>query len=359
MIYLYNDQRRLVRWNKNHEDITGYSSDELYKMDFLDCYKGDRKSKKAVIDATNRAIKYGFGDGEVELQKKDGTTVPMFFTVRPLYLDGKQYFVGLAFDITERKKKDEEIYNLSYHDQLTGLYNRRFYEEELKKLDTKRNLPMTIVMGDVNGLKLINDSFGHVMGDELLKKVAELIRSGCRTEDIIARLGGDEFVIILLKTDAFETEQIIKRIVELSLSKKVGFIDISISFGYETKNNEKERIEEIFKKAEDNMYREKLLEGSSMKVKTIKTIINTLHEKNKVEERHSHRVSQLCKRMGEALELPAHAIKELMSVGLIHDIGKIAIDENILNKPGKLTDDEWKEIKSHSEIGYRMLNTVS
>jgi len=185
-------------------------------------------------------------------------------------------------------------------------------------------------MGDVNGLKLINDSFGHAMGDEFLQKVAEVIKKGCRADDIIARLGGDEFVIILPKTDAFETEQIIKRINYLTSKEKVGTVDISISFGYETKNNDKENIQEIFKKAEDDMYKHKFSESSSMRGKTISAIISTLHEKNKREEQHSQRVSALCKNMGEALGLSEHNIVELKSVGLLHDIGKIAIDENIL-----------------------------
>ncbi|HEY5525609.1 MAG TPA: HD domain-containing phosphohydrolase [Clostridium sp.] len=261
--------------------------------------------------------------------------------------------------VISRKKKDEEIYYLSYHDQLTGLYNRRFYEEELKRLDTARNLPMTIVMGDVNGLKLINDSFGHVIGDELIKKAAEVTGRGCRSDDIVARLGGDEFVIILPKTDSFETEQIIKRITKLALSEKIGFIDISISFGYQTKNNEKEKTEEILKNAEDDMYKKKLFESPNMRVKTISAIINTLDEKNKSEEQHSYRVSELCKSMGEALGLLEDEIEELRLAGLFHDIGKIAINENILNKPGKLTEDEWKEIKRHPEIGYRILKTVN
>ena len=278
----------------------------------------------------------------------------------------------LAFQNEEKEKRaaeliiakelavqNEKILYLSYHDQLTGLYNRRFYETELKRLDTKRNLPMTIAMGDVNGLKLINDSFGHAMGDEFIKKAAEVIKKGCRADDIIARLGGDEFVIILLKTDAFKTEQIIKRINNLASKEKVGTIDISISFGYETKNNEEEKIQEVFKKAEDHMYEKKLFESPSMRGKTINAIVSTLHEKNKKEEQHSHKVSALCKRMGEVLGLPEQIIEELKSVGLLHDIGKIAIDENILNKPGKLTDDEWKEIKRHPEIGYRILSAVN
>jgi len=295
------------------------------------------------------------------LISKDGIERFIEYTAAPIAQENEESVgVVLVFrDFSERKQKQEEIKFLSYHDQLTGLYNRRFYEEELKRLDTEINLPMTIVMGDVNGLKLINDSFGHVAGDELLKKVAAVLKKGCRDNDIIARLGGDEFVFLLPKTDAFEAEQIIKRINDLSLEEKVGSIDMSISFGYETKNNEEENIQDIFKKAEDHMYKKKLFDSPSMRGKTIKAIINTLNEKNKREEQHSHRVSELCKSMGQSLKLPEYEIEELKSVGLLHDIGKIAIDENVLNKPGKLTEDEWKEIKRHPEIGYRILSTVN
>lgn len=267
--------------------------------------------------------------------------------------------IGIIQDITERKCDEEKIMYLNFHDQLTGLYNRRFFEEELKRLDVKRNYPLTLVMGDVNGLKLINDSFGHADGDKLLKSVAEVLRKGCRGDDIIARLGGDEFVILLPNTDTAETEQILKRINALASQKRVDSIELSISFGYETKHYEEKDIRELFKKAEDNMYKKKLFEGPSMRGKTIQTIIRTLHEKNSREEQHSYRVSELCKSMGEALGLREEEVQELKSVGLLHDIGKIAIDENILNKPDKLTTDEWEEIKRHPEIGYRILSTAN
>jgi HD-GYP domain-containing protein (c-di-GMP phosphodiesterase class II) len=144
----------------------------------------------------------------------------------------------------------------------------------------------------------------------------------------------------------------------MSLNEKVGSINISISFGHKTKNSSEENIQEIFKKAEDYMFKEKLIESQSMRGKTIKAITTTLYEKNKREEQHSHGVSALCKSMGEALSLPEGKIEELKTVGLIHDIGKIAIDENILNKQGELTKEEWEEIKRHPEIGYRILSTV-
>ncbi|OGO78934.1 MAG: diguanylate cyclase [Clostridiales bacterium GWB2_37_7] len=292
-------------------------------------------------------------------KKSDGTLIPVEIMLTAIVLNGKKVFHALLRDISERKEFEKKLEYLSYHDQLTGLFNRRFFEEELKRLDVERNLPMTLVLADVNGLKLINDSFGHSMGDELLQKVAEAIKKGCRENDIVARLGGDEFVVLLPKTDGQQTDQIIKRIKAAAANEKVGSIDLSISFGYQTKMKVDETIIDVFKKAEDYMYREKLFESPSMRSKTIDTIINTLHEKNVREERHSQRVSELCKSIGIAIGLPDREIQELKTAGLLHDIGKIAIDENILNKPDKLTENEWQEIKQHPEKGYRILSTVS
>ncbi|SDI56532.1 HD domain-containing phosphohydrolase [Desulfosporosinus hippei] len=292
-------------------------------------------------------------------KKENGTVFPVEIMLTSILLRGKQVLHAVWRDVSERKLLEQKLEYLSYKDVLTGLYNRRFFEEELMRLNVPRNLPLTIVMADVNGLKLINDSFGHAMGDELLKKVGEVIVRGCRADDIIARLGGDEFVILLPRTASVEIEQIVKRIKNQALSEKVGSIEISISFGWETKLDKDEDIQEVFKKAEDFMYKKKLFESPSMRGKTIKAIINTLHEKNKREEQHSHRVSALCESMGIALGLPEGEVEELKTVGLLHDIGKIAIEETTLNKPGALAEEEWQEIKRHPEIGYRILSTVN
>ncbi len=313
-----------------------------------------RKKALEIINTTHKSQRFEWWH-----QKKDGSLLPVEVMLTSILLNEKKVFHCLCRDISERKKMEQKLEYLGYHDLLTGLYNRRFFEEELKRLDVVRNLPLTIVIADVNGLKLINDSFGHAMGDELLKTVAEVTRKVCRADDIIARVGGDEFVILLPNTNAAETEQILNRITALAKLESVGSLAVSVSCGYWTKNKEDEKIQDSLKKAEDHMYKKKLFESPSMRGKTINAIIKTLHEKNKREEQHSHRVSALCKSMGKALDLTEGEIQELQTVGLLHDIGKIAIEQTILNKPGKLTNEEWREIKRHPEIGYRILSTVN
>jgi diguanylate cyclase (GGDEF)-like protein len=313
---------------------------------------------RAIIELVNSNKTY---DYEFKI-KKHNTSQEVFVHSKAILIrdeHGKPIRItGSIQDISEHKKKEEDIYRLSYRDQLTGLYNRRFYEEELKRLDNERNLPISIVMIDVNGLKLINDSFGHSLGDQLLIKVSEIITKGCRGDDIIARLGGDEFVILLPKTGSEEAEQVVKRIKSLTLEEKIGHIDISVSFGYEAKIIAEQPIQEIFKMAEDKMYRQKLIIGESIRGKTIEAIITTLHEKNMREEQHSHRVSEICISIGEALYFNQDKIQELKTIGLLHDIGKIAIDEAILSNKGSLSEHEWEEIRRHPEIGFRILSTA-
>lgn len=378
---IYEDEQQLIKSEEKSRAIIQAIPDVLFILNFqgvfIDCEASDDKMllmqkelfigktiaevmPKEISDQAYKNLNLVFETGnlqsfEYELIDKGITG---YYEIRMVKKGGDKVLAILR-DITRRKELENSLEYLSYNDQLTGVRNRRFYEEELKRLDVKENLPLTIVLGDVNGLKLINDSFGHVIGDELIRKTAEIIKKGCRTEDVIARLGGDEFVILLPKTDTDKAEQIIKSINKLARKEKVQNLDISISFGYETKKYEEEEIQEVFRKSEDYMYKRKLFESSCMRGKTVKTIINTLNEKNKREEQHSFRVSQLCERMGESLGLTERKIHELKIAGLLHDIGKIAIEENILNKPGKLTNDEFKEIKRHPEIGYRILSTVN
>lgn len=345
-------------------ELLGYDSKEaLLGKSAKEFSEEKQPDGELSVEKAHEMYKHTIQDGKCKfewwIKRVDGSLVPVEIMLTTILLNGRKVYHSLLRDISDRKQMEEKLEFLSYHDQLTGLYNRRFFEEELIRQDIEAGLPLTLIMADVNGLKLVNDSFGHATGDELLKKVAEVMKNGFRKNDIISRLGGDEFVAILPNTNLIEAEQIVKDIKALASKEKVSTVDVSISFGYQVKTNEDENIQDVLKKAEDYMYKKKLLEGPSMRGKTIKAIVSTLHEKNRREEEHSLRVSRLCEKMGTVLGLPEDEIKELKTVGLLHDIGKIAIEENILNKPGKLTDEEWEEIKKHPEIGYRILSTVN
>ena len=270
----------------------------------------------------------------------------------------------LAENIEQRKILEDRLRDLSYRDQLTGLYNRRFFDEEIKRLDKEEYLPISIIMADVNGLKLINDSFGHFTGDELLKSIANIIKKGIRENDIACRLSGDEFVIILPKTTEEEAEKVVNRFREMSYDriflKDMGIdIEISIAYGIGVKDRLDMDISQVIRKAEDYMYSRKLYEGPSMRSRTIETIVRALYKKSKIEELHSKRVACFCRKMGIALGLPKDKVEELYTIGLLHDIGKIAVNEDILHKAGPLTEREWDSMRKHPEIGFRILSTVN
>jgi len=315
------------------------------------------KNMKEFINKPNLNNHYTI---EVQIFHKNGKKVWTEISTRYQYNGLKEIeSVSILRNIEERKKSEEIMLQLSYYDQLTGLYNRRFYEEELNRLDIERNLPISLIMADLNGLKLTNDAFGHQEGDLRLKKIAKILSKECRADEIISRIGGDEFVILMPNTKAEDVRNLIKRINEAVKNEKVEHGILSLSIGFAVKEKVSDKIHEIFKKAEDDMYRHKLAESSSMKSKTINLIMNSLYEKSQKEALHSNRVSMICIAIAAEMHFNQEEINQTKIAGLVHDIGKIGISNVILDKPGKLTSDEWGEIKKHCEVGYRILSSVN
>ena len=297
---------------------------------------------------------------ETQLVCKNGSAIWSEISARLRYNhNGEIEIVGISRNIEKRKNYENEVLYLSYHDQLTGLYNRRFYEEELIRINNELNYPITLVMADVNGLKLTNDAFGHVFGDRLLITFANVLKKECRVDDICARIGGDEFVILLPRTNAIQAEKIVDRIQECLKNIKVENVNLSVSFGWKTKFKVSEEFDEIYKQAEDAMYRRKLLVGKSYKSDTLKLITKSLYEKSSSEQLHCERVSTYCKCIGLAMGMDSDDIDELGLIGLVHDIGKVGINAEILNRKGPLSDEEWEDMRRHPEIGYHILRSVN
>lgn len=257
----------------------------------------------------------------------------------------------------ELMKRSEEIIYLSHNDKLTGLYNRRFYEEAIKSLDTKENLPISIIMGDVNGLKLTNDGFGHEAGDRLLRKIADILKSECRKNDIVARVGGDEFIIVLPKTGIEETERIADRIKVKCNKEEEDPIKPSVSIGFSTKDYVGQDINNVYKVAEDNMYNKKLMERKSIRGSIISSLREALYERSHETKEHSDRLIELSYKLGKELGLSIDNIHNLQLLALLHDIGLTAMPDYILHNSRDFTPEEWDIMKTHCEIGYRIIRT--
>ncbi len=265
---------------------------------------------------------------------------------------------GFISNINSRKNLEDNLEFLSYRDYLTGLYNRRFIEEQLLRLDKSRNLPISVIMGDINGLKFINDSFGHKHGDELIKTVADILRDSLRDHELISRLSGDEFLIILENTSKKAVKQVIERIQNKMKKEEYSKMGMSVSFGYSTKTNSEESLHALVKEAENEMYRQKLYHKPSARRKTVDAVLATLFEKDEESETHSRNVSKYSSKLAKAAGLSAASVKKTATAGLLHDVGKIIIDASILKSDSILTEDEFIEIRKHSEIGHRILYNV-
>ncbi len=275
-------------------------------------------------------------------------------------LNDKREVIGLTcfiLNITPLKRAQEQNLFISYHDVLTGLYNRRYCEDSIRKIDKKENLPISVILGDVNGLKLVNDAFGHHVGDLLLKKGADAITAACEGKGIVSRWGSDEYMILLPGVPETAAAEIIHKIKLVCAQSQVNSIPVDISFGLAVKTYLEESILSIIKAAEDHMNRNKIVESKSMRNNIIKTIMHTLHEKNPREESHSKRVGELCKKIGLALRLQEIEVNLLNLAGFLHDIGKIAIDDRLLSKTEGLTEDDITILRTHPEKGCRIIRS--
>lgn len=255
--------------------------------------------------------------------------------------------------------KSNQIEYLSYHDQLTGLYNRHYYELCLAQMNHSGVLPLSLVMIDVNGLKLINDAFGHKAGDSLLKETTKLIDEMCDEKDLFMRIGGDEFVILMPNTDEIEAQERLDGIKKRIEQNEGDRIIRSISSGVATRRLLMEPMDEVFKIAEEHMYRDKLTKSIEMRSRQIEKINQILRAENPDERKHAERVKEISIRFAKKLNLSDESIEMLINASLMHDIGKIIIDKSLLNKNRTYSLAEKLELERHSEIGYQILKSVN
>jgi len=344
---------RIIAFNDAFCRVLGYSRKEILGRTSLDIGFWLNPRIRDLIKKKSLEKKR-IRDIEIDFIKKNGEIRLGLYSAEVIDINGEPCVLSIVTDITEKKQAEVEIKYLSFHDKLTGLYNRAFFEAELKRLDTEQTLPISLIMGDVNGLKLVNDLLGHQEGDRLLLTVANLLKDSCRKEDIVARWGGDEFIILLPECNHETAFQILGQI--KVNTKKINNlpIDASISLGLGCKISTDQDLREILKEAEDKMYRHKLLEDRSTRSSFLNSLEKTLWARSHETEEHCRRMQEITLKLGQAINLPDSELDNLRLLATLHDIGKIAISNSILDNPGYLTPEEWEAIKKHPEIGYRI-----
>ncbi len=358
VISVNNKTGRIEMFNKAAEEITQYRREEALDRkwtDILQLYNAEGKQFTATLDEYFLSPGSENHNDYYKLKVRDGGTKFVSFDLSPArFRKNAMGTVLVIKDVTDSKKAEEEILSLSYCDKLTGLSNRTHFEKGLAELNRGGKLPISIIIADCNGLKIVNDAFGHGEGDRLLVQIAGILKKVCRKDDLVARIGGDEFAIILPQTSQEQAYMVFHRIKECCAEDKSLVVAPSLAMGIATKREEAEDIHEILKKAEDRMYSAKLSENKSMRSSVLLSLRKVLEERTHETEAHASRLRILSAELGKRLGLNDAFMTELALLAHLHDIGKIAIPDSILNKTGKLTKDEWEIMKKHSEAGYRI-----
>jgi PAS domain S-box/diguanylate cyclase (GGDEF) domain len=348
-IIVADSSRKIVYWNKASERIFGYSSAEVSAQSIGIVLPQD-------ILVNEAGSKSGSKDKYIEIvgRNKDGRKIPLEISKTYRESEKGQFFTLILRDISARKSTEEKLRYLSFHDNLTGLYNRSYFDEELRRLDTTRQLPLSVIICDIDGFKLVNDAFGYKEGDELLRSFSKILKKSCRSEDILARWGGDEFVILLPKTVGQGIHDIITRIEDKSRAIGSGDTPFNVSIGYSTKTMSSENIEDVLKEAETSMKQKKLIHSKKVSIDIIASIEKKLHEKSIGTREIYERIKKLALATGRSLKLSKADMDNLALLSDFHDIGKAAIKARILNKKARLVEKEWQIVRMHPEIGYRI-----
>ncbi len=287
--------------------------------------------------------------------KGDSLEVQFSWAAASGYEDTYSRVLVSIVDLTERKKVEEQLRHLSLHDQLTGLYNRTFFEEEIRRLSGSREYPVTIITADVDGLKMINDTIGHDRGDDLIKACASILKKSFRSSDIVARIGGDEFSVLLPRTKKNSGEKIISRIHSLveKHNQEQPELPLSISLGMAVAESSCS-LHSTFKQADDQMYRSKLSKGTGVRAQILNALMAAMAERDNITQGRSRRLAVLCQKAAGKIGLSSEQKDALLLLTRVHDLGNVGIEDHILYKKGPLTSVEREIVNQHPEKGFRI-----
>lgn len=276
-----------------------------------------------------------------------------------VYSPQADHIAIILSDITGRKKVEERLEVMSWRDPLTNLYNRRYFENIMRKYDEEIFEAATVFSIDLDGLKLINDMLGHLSGDDLLTGFADVLRLSFRQTDIIARVGGDEFATIIPGSDINIIKSIEERMIQeiANHNSKFPGLPLGISFGYAVRDDYSMNMTSVYNLADEMMYHRKQSAGVERKSKLLNKMITHMRNQLYFDKTEYDMLKNNARQLAFYCSLPETEIAKLELLSDYFDLGKIAVRENVLRKAGPLNEEEWEEMTKYCENGYRQALT--
>jgi diguanylate cyclase (GGDEF)-like protein/PAS domain S-box-containing protein len=349
--------------SEGFKTLTGYEVQEvLYNQSiaFNDIIHPNYRS--LLVDEWNAIIKDNrIFEKEYMIITKEGKNKWVYEQGKPLYDANGQAVAleGIIIDLNKRRERDLEIEHMIYHDQLTGLKNRLFFDETLTLLDEQEAYPFGVLIANIDNMKMINDIFGRPAGDQVILDFSSVLRQYEKRDCVVARTGGDEFTLIIKNAHSQKTYDMMIEIQEKA--KAFNYQDpsglsyqLTVSCGFETKLDHSTTTKDIIRSAEDFMHRRKLLAHSRSNRDSLSSIKATMIANSQETQDHMERMGEIALKVGVKLGLKQTTMDDLYLLAMLHDIGKIGVPFHIINKPGPLTDDEWEVMKRHPLIGYQI-----
>lgn len=272
-------------------------------------------------------------------------------------------------DMTNAKLLEMQLRDIALRDSLTDLFNRRVFEEKLAEINECNGIQVGLLFIDIDGLKFFNDTLGHQTGDLIIKEVAKILLKVFVDIATVSRLSGDEFGVLISKDQENCTlsgipiinldDELKRRINEMNrqvrqFSENSDTLKISVSYGYSLHKDGAVNSRLLYKEADNNMYQNKMLKASSVRSGVVKALMKALEARDYITEGHADRMEEMAKQLAVDINLSQNRIDKLQLLAKFHDIGKVGIPDSILNKPGKLSDEEYKVMKTHTQIGKRI-----
>jgi len=343
------------------ENVTGYPTAEYYRNPelFLRIIHPEDINLAEVIE---KPEKWFLSAKIMRVVRPDNSMIWLEQRNVPIYDATGQIaaFVGIARDITETKRVEKELEYLSYHDAMTGLGNRLNFERQLSILNEESQSSVGIIVCDIDGLKLINDTLGHKMGDSVIRETGRVIKTHFRENDIMSRIGGDEFAIIQKNVCKKDLEGTCLRLRELLLdhNQKNPGLPLGLSIGYAFSNKKDFATHELFQKADQEMYKDKLKQGNMAQLKILNVFIEAIADREQMRESISEGMQELAICTAQKIGFNRQEIKRLKQLTTYHNIGMLAISPKLLYKKGPLTREEILELQNHCEIGARLAKST-